>query len=165
MAELMFEHSEEVRRVAARIISTIPSHGHLAAAKIAYLKRISTDGWKSKGYVVLAQVRKPSPVDRFLTDYDLVLTVNNLAWEQASEQQKEALIDHEFCHVTPEWTITGHDLEEFVSVVRRHGLWKEGLEKLVEAAQAHGYDLQLNLPMVDTPLNDFDNQLGGIING
>jgi hypothetical protein len=80
----------------------------------------------------------------------LVLTVNGVAWEHASTEQRVALIDHELCHVSPDnWSIMGHDLEEFVSVVRRHGLWQAGLVRLVEAAQAHGFDLQLNLPIAN----------------
>lgn len=57
-------------------------------------------------------------------------------WKDLSPSQRVALVDHELAHCLLEhdddegWTLktTGHDLEEFSSIVERHGLWHPGLE-------------------------------------
>ena len=33
-----------------------------------------------------------------------------------------------------DWTIVGHDLEEFAAVVARHGLWRREVEAFCQAA-------------------------------
>lgn len=68
-----------------------------------------------------------------------------------SHDQRLALIDHEFCHAgqgdKPEWTIFPHDVEEFVIIIERHGLWKWDLQQLGKAVSA----AQLHLPGVEPP--------------
>lgn len=56
-------------------------------------------------------------------------------WEELSPNQRLALVDHELMHCvieedeegTPYMDIRPHDIEEFADIVRRHGLWDEGL--------------------------------------
>ena len=56
-------------------------------------------------------------------------------WDDLTEAQQTALLDHELCHFGVEETDEGeedmvileHDVEEFTAIVRRHGLWGESL--------------------------------------
>ena len=127
-----------------RIIETlcVPEwHGHLRDASICCL--FDEEDMKSKGRLVLAKVRRATPVENFLTGHDLVIIVSGPAWSRATDKQRSALIDHELCHVTAEerddgsiaYRLCGHDLEEFNAVVKRHGAWKADIDAFVESAQ------------------------------
>lgn len=55
-------------------------------------------------------------------------------WEELSDSQRLALLDHELLHCDVAETEDGwkmalrdHDVEEFNEIVRRHGLWKPSL--------------------------------------
>lgn len=77
-----------------------------------------------------------------------VLEVATDVWKKLSEAGRKALVDHELCHAV--WDpaeqkagTRGHDLEEFISVVRRHGLWRISLFDLVQAgAEQLALDLE-----------------------
>lgn len=59
-------------------------------------------------------------------------------WEDLTNAQRIALVDHEICHLHVgetddgeyEMVIREHDVEEFDEVVRRHGLWTDDLWQL-----------------------------------
>lgn len=59
-------------------------------------------------------------------------------WTRIKYAQKIALVDHELSHcylkedLRP--AIDGHDVEEFVGVMRRQGTWRESVRDLLEAA-------------------------------
>lgn len=115
--------------------------------------------WRDKaansgGKVKLASARKVSGLNAFLSrepgaDYGndyFVLEVARDTWEPLSHRQRVALIDHELAHmgvkVDPETgefklVLIPHDLEEFTEIVRRHGLWRDEVKNLVEAAEGH----------------------------
>lgn len=63
-------------------------------------------------------------------------------WQDLTEPQRLALIDHELCHCGVEWTeddpepelhLIRHDVEEFEAILRRHGAWEVGLERFAAA--------------------------------
>jgi Putative phage metallopeptidase len=80
-------------------------------------------------------------VDRFF-----VLEFAEDVWRLLEEGQRTALVDHELCHcglkLDGTLTLLGHDLEEFVAVVGRHGMWRPEVENLVRAAQAQQLSLE-----------------------
>jgi hypothetical protein len=108
-------------------------------SKIAYLARFGD--WPAKGRDTWAKVFKASDRDRILHEYDYVLVVNEGVWTALDETTREALIDHELSHVdmdeNGQWKLFGHDLEDFVAVVRRRGAWIEEARKYLEAAAEH----------------------------
>jgi hypothetical protein len=119
-------------------------HPHLADARIAYLFRSPT--WKSKGQEVAGTAGTPSARERcFAGDRELafVITLNWEWWEGANERARRALLDHELSHCArdegpdglPSWTTVGHDFEEFTDIVRRHGLWREGMHEFAAAVE------------------------------
>lgn len=63
---------------------------------------------------------------------------DKLGFEAATPEARAALVDHELCHLA--WDaerdspiLRPHDLEEFVAVVERHGLWRTDVFDLVAA--------------------------------
>ena len=105
-------------------------HENLGQLRIAYL---FVDDLVSKGRTIAAKIKKASSLESFLTDFDLILIVNQTAWKRFGHAERLALLDHEFCHVLTtkdehgriEFVMIGHDLEEFRAVVERHGAWND----------------------------------------
>jgi len=126
-------------------------HCHLAEAKIALAWR---EGWKpdKDGNLHVGQCRKASDLDRELHDYDFIILLNREVFNgvQFSTDQKTAILDHELCHADVEYDEEGdllrnmdgrvcyrirrHDIEEFHQIVKRHGLWRDGLARFIKAA-------------------------------
>lgn len=91
----------------------------------------------------------------FGTMPDFLITIDALHAADCDDASFAALVDHELCHCaqavdefgmprfnevtgSPVWTIRGHDVEEFVSVVRRFGIQAAGeaaTELVIAAAQ------------------------------
>jgi hypothetical protein len=126
-------------------------HEDLCDANIAIAWRF---GWKADpdGRLTLGQMKRASDLDRQLHGHDFVILLNYEAWSAAefTKAQKLALLDHELCHgriaydedLEPKrdeadnlvYRTRKHDLEEFVEVVERHGLWRHDLQRFAEAA-------------------------------
>jgi len=125
-------------------------HSHLGDAKMAIAWRF---GWKADadGRLRLGQAKKGTDLDRALHHYDFVILLNHEAWNQGNltAAQRQALVDHELCHCqvchdsdgeakTDEesrtvYRVRKHDVEEFLDVVSRHGLYTSELSKLAQA--------------------------------
>jgi hypothetical protein len=124
-------------------------HAHLSEAKIVI-------GWRfekkedADGRLWLGSLKKASDLDRSLHEYDFVMMLNHEFVNQAAtDQQIEALIDHELCHgaATKDahgefkvdergrrcYRIRKHDVEEFREIISRHGAWKSDLESFFGA--------------------------------
>lgn len=125
-------------------------HAWLQHAKIALAWRHK---WKEDvdGVLRLSQTRRTADVDVQLHGFDFVIMLNFEAWNNAefSHAQQEALIDHELTHCQPVlddmiqrtdeannrlWRLRRHDVEEFVEIAERHGMWRHQLEALAKAA-------------------------------
>ena len=120
-------------------------HDDLREARIALAWHA---GWKRNvdGQQKLGQCKKASELDRELKPFDFVIVLNRAFFEDAlvTEAQRAALIDHELCHACLKYEDNGepavdergrkcyqlrrHDLEEFVCIAERHGMWKRDLE-------------------------------------
>src|SRR3990167_2964879 len=114
-------------------------HEHLTNARIALAWNLT---WHPDvdGRVTLGKCKKASDLDRELAPFDFVILLRQAFFEDAevSDAQRLALLDHELSHAEVELDQDGepkrdtkdrvvyrtrkHDLEEFSSVVRRHGL-------------------------------------------
>lgn len=146
-----YSYAEKVHAVAARVIDKW--HDGLAEAKIIYLfKNLdNTEKWMSKGKTVMARTYKASEQWRFLAGCDILIIVNKKVWDFMQPKQREALIDHELCHIDKDWdkegnpkySLVGHDLEEFSAVVQRHGMWMNDIKSFMLAAQ------QLTIEMLE----------------
>lgn len=135
-----YSAAPDVARLAHDLIRE--HHGHLREASIAYLFREGT--WVSKGRPQLGQAVKASDRDKELHGHDFLLIVSWDAWFDLDGSRRRALVDHELCHMAqgepdkegnPTWCIVGHDYEDFAAVIRRHGLWTEGVELFARVAR------------------------------
>ncbi len=120
-------------------------HGHLAQAKIAVLLRRGK--WSSKSRDTWGSAKKISPEIKALypeAAVDFLLTINRDIWDKLDEKQRTALVDHELCHCgrgdddkagNPKWIIVGHDSEEFNPILRRHGVWSDGISRMLKALE------------------------------
>jgi hypothetical protein len=125
-------------------------HFDTADAKIALAWKKGTKP-DADGHLVLGCCMRASDLQRELVDYDFVIVLNQEVWEdpEFDRGKKLALLDHEMMHAArsldadgepvidsknrPVWRVRGHDIEEFTSIIARHGCYKRDLEKFAEA--------------------------------
>lgn len=124
-------------------------HQHLDEAKIAIAWMLDVKA-NVDGFLVLGKCKKQTDLDREMREFDFVIFLNATTWKQFDEKQRAALMDHELCHAgVAEDKKTGdpvldekgrrvyrtkkHDVEEFESVIRRHGLYKRDLQTFAKA--------------------------------
>lgn len=154
-----FRTAEDVAKIAADLIETVPQHEDLGMARIEYVfiqKHVTSHGrW------VLARASKVGGLHAFIAaafhlDHHVeptpfyVIEVAEDTWTGLSDEGRRALVDHELCHLhvsldedgEPVLGMRGHDLEEFEAIIRRHGLWKDDI-RVFSAAVAE----QLSLPI------------------
>lgn len=126
------------------------NHFDTAEAKIALAWKKGTKP-DADGRLMLGKCVRASDLRRELVDYDFVILLNQEVWEdpEFDRPKKLALLDHEMMHAArkfdddgdpvidskmrPVWRVRGHDIEEFTSIVDRHGCYKRDLEKFAEA--------------------------------
>jgi hypothetical protein len=122
------EASEDVVRVGREMVAKY--HPDLEEANIGFLFRDTAQ--KSGDVAVWGKASKVPARLKPLLDYDFIIWIAEDLWEgELSEQQREALVDHELCHCgfddngNPK--MVHHDIEEFKCVVERHGIWTNEL--------------------------------------
>jgi len=107
-------------------------HLHLLDARIGFLYR--SESGASQGREVIGKAKKVSEELKVLLDLDFLVWISKPAWLALSPEGREALLDHELSHLAGDeedgWSIRGHDVEEFVAVIERHGLWHPVLARL-----------------------------------
>lgn len=90
---------------------------------------------------------------------DFVLTFSAPWALEATDAEFCAVVDHELYHCaiavdefesprfsadgSPRWAIRGHDVEEFLGVVRRYGVAASGVAEIVEAARSNEMRIDL----------------------
>lgn len=124
-------------------------HEHLRKVKIALAWNTA---WRADvdGRLVLGKCKRASDLDRELSEHDFVILLNQEAWNELSEDQRLALLDHELSHCQQVldgtgrqkedergrlvWRIRKHDVEEFRDVIARNGCYMSDLADFVKAA-------------------------------
>ncbi|MFA5132705.1 MAG: putative metallopeptidase [Candidatus Paceibacterota bacterium] len=162
---LQFDRADTVAEIAKRLIPKF--HTHLVNARIAYL--FKNKEIKKGGKIVIATAGKCSPKENALAKYnngmsdvdvegfDFLLIVSYPVWQTLTDAQKLAVIDHELSHMLVQtddesedgdtkYTIIEHDVQEFCSVIERHGLYMKDLENFAEAVK----NLESEVPETDT---------------
>jgi len=148
-------------------------HGELLDARIALAWCTS---WKLDvdGHQVLGRCRRATDLDRELHAWDFVILLNREWWEheQCTPLQRDALLDHELCHATTRddphtgepqrdargricYRLRKHDLEEFIAIAQRWGVWKRDLELFARGlamAAARGQRLPIDQDPDDPPV-------------
>ncbi|MCM3132231.1 MULTISPECIES: putative metallopeptidase [Paenibacillus] len=107
-------------------------------------------------------VLSPFVDKRKKTSVKMDLILPNKVWEHLTDQQKEALVFHELCHVEasvdknraprnssndgrPVFRLCSHDLEEFKLVVEKYGLWRPDAQDFMVSAKK-GEQLTMDFP-------------------
>jgi hypothetical protein len=135
-----YGHAETVEEIALRLIPTY--HPELATARIVYI--FVDKGSKKAGRAVLGKTRRVSGALEYLLEQDFLIEVALDSWNELSERQRNALIDHllECCTGIEDeksgemkWAMREADVKEFTSILNRHGAWTDELSGMVEVAQ------------------------------
>ncbi len=124
-------------------------HEHLIEANIALAWNLS---WSADpdGRLILGKCKKVDDLGRQLHGFDFVILLNKDAWAEMDTAMRRALLDHELCHAQVKldknedivhdengkivYRCRKHDLEEFRDIVRRHGMWDDGIRDFVREA-------------------------------
>lgn len=162
----IYEMAPEVERVVARLLESVPEHRDLQHATILCVYRDKAA--VSRGKTVLGKARKLSGLAAYLARPDVVgplfvIEIPRDLWRNMKPEQQLALVDHELCHLEVDdgadggWVgrTRGHDVEEFLGVIDRHGLWKADVARLATAA-AHQLELEIAVPEDGTAVVDRD---------
>lgn len=143
-------------------------HPHLVEATILLAWR---RGWKPNKdrRVTLGKCQKASDLDSALAKgVDFIILLNEERWQILDNKQRYALVDHELCHAQANynedgertgWRIRQHDLEEFVEIVQRHGLWKHDVATFVAVANGEPIPGQPSLFDAEEEEEDDDSEL------
>ena len=92
---------------------------------------------KSKSF--WGKCSKASEIMTIASGYEFVIVINHEQWQILNDTQREGLVYHELCHCgydseKGKYYIVDHDVEEFSSVIRRYGLWRDSVKTFVNAA-------------------------------
>ena len=124
-----FHAPSEVKEIVKKIRHKYYPKFH--KAKIIILMR--TGKWNKLG--TISRVSKKQRQAGIDADY--ILTLSGLAWDDLSKKQKQALVDHELCHMVrlkkksgTQWKLRHHEVEEFKDIVKRYGLWQNSLVEM-----------------------------------
>jgi len=142
---------------------TNEDHAHLRQASIGALWTTAANSRQGRAVVGQAEMGSPRAMGRWAKARaeqqvrewfghipDFILTFSAPYAAQATDAEFCALVEHELYHCgqerdewgapkfrksgLPAFTMRGHDVEEFVGVVRRYGADASGVRDLVEAA-------------------------------
>jgi hypothetical protein len=135
-----FDKAETVEVLAKKLVREY--HSGLVNSRIAYL--FKNKPIKRSGQEIPATAEKVSPKNKALSGYDFVIVVNNPMWLTLDDAQKNAVIDHCLEHFfideddsgEVKFRILPHDVEEFSSVISRHGLYTKDLVKIGDVVKA-----------------------------
>ena len=116
-------------------------HSELASARIKYV--CVSKGGKKGGKIIVGKARKLSGAISYLTDADFLIEVALPEWNTCDDKTKVALIDHllERCFGEEDdetgdmkWSSRDPDVNEFSSILQRHGAWSPDLFTFVNVA-------------------------------
>lgn len=109
----------------------------LEEARIAFIMR--SEASKSNGLTTIGKAKKVSAELQLHIPFDFVIWLASDEFARLSPKQREALVDHQLCHL--QWIddvakIRGHDFDgEFIEIIERHGLWWPRSDALAVAVQ------------------------------
>lgn len=139
-------HSIAGKDVKDMLDEIIKEH-HKELGRTNFLILFKHGGWESKGRRILGRAKVVGEDLRSTFGKDAIIYLNNDAWHYLSEAQRKYLLDHELYHLDvvkdknydtvelsdgrPKLTTVPHDLEDFVEIVKRHGIIMEDVKRLV----------------------------------
>lgn len=156
-----FKRAPEVEEIAIGLINQFHPHLKDATDKLDFYYRYGGGvDWAGK-------CKKCTSFERHLTGKMFFIFINDEVWANMNCTQREALVDHELCHIIRKkvevidhetrqivlkwankedpdnWSIREHDVEEFSDVIYRHGLWETGIEKFAVAVRKASHQMTI----------------------
>lgn len=135
-----YQEAETVERIANGLIPNY--HPELAGARMMYVF-VSKAGTKN-GREVWGKAQKVSGIWEWATEKDFVVQVAQDKWNELDENARTALVDHLLECCTGEedeesgditWKIRDPEVQEFASILKRYGVWHQGLTSFVSIAK------------------------------
>lgn len=134
-----YAEAETVQNIAASLIPT--QHPELSEARIEYLFMDQTP--KKGGRELFGKASKVSGRWEHLTELDFIIEIAEPRWNELAEHQRQALVDHLLECCTGEeqddgsmkYSIREPDVQEFSTILKRHGVWNESLTGFIQVAQ------------------------------
>lgn len=146
MAE--YRRAPEVAEIARQLITRVTQHQELVNAHIEYV--FIAKAPTSRGRSVLGRARKLTGLSAWLSHPEqhqgsfaepfpyFVIEISHDTWRDLDDNQRIALVDHELSHCSVGQDDEGatvlamrhHDVEEFLGVITRNGLWKGDVQQL-----------------------------------
>lgn len=135
-----WENSESLENLANGLIPNY--HPELGTARIMYcfVSEASSKG----GRKIAGKVRKMSGFLEWLVDRDFVIEIAMDMWSEFDSEQQTALMDHllERCFGDENeesgeisWKVREPDVQEFGTILNRHGAWNEDLHGFVSISK------------------------------
>lgn len=144
MSEKWIEVPNSVLLLAQELVREY--HPDLKEARIGILFRETIS--YSKGMPVLGHAQKTTEMMQVYLDYNFIIWIAADAYASLDENQRKALIDHQLCHCTMVdgiASLVGHDIEEFQSIIKRHGLWNTDLIRTAQVMKQMSLDLSSHI--------------------
>jgi hypothetical protein len=141
----VYSSAESVESIAGGLIPNY--HPELATARIMYV--FVSEASQKGGRDVLGKARKLAGLQEWALEKDFIVEVALDKWNELSEPQRTALTDHllERCfgeedEKTSEmkWTLREPDVQEFSTILERHGAWHDSLVGFITVAQSLNID-------------------------
>lgn len=134
-----YSPAESVQSLAQSLIPTY--HPELATARVAYMfiDRVPKKG----GRELYGKAVKVSGRWENLTELDFCLEVSLPKWNELNDDQRAAIVDHllERCSGEEQedgsvkWVLREPDVQEFSTILQRHGVWNDSLTSFVRVAK------------------------------
>lgn len=137
----VYSDAQTVEAVAKGIVPNF--HAHLATARIRYI--FVDKAGKKGGQEQYGKVQKLSGALEYLLESDFLVEVAEPKWSELTPEQQKALTDHLLERLWGEeddktgemkWTLREPDVQEFATILRRHGAWNAALTGFVSVAQS-----------------------------
>jgi hypothetical protein len=98
---------------------------------------------KKGGRELWGKASKVSGRWEHLTELDFIIEIAEKPWGEITESQRQALMDHLLESCTGEeqedgsmkWSIREPDVQEYSTILSRHGVWNESLSGFIQVAQ------------------------------
>jgi len=140
-----YSEADTVETIATGLIPNY--HPELADARIGY---VFVDKASTKGGVELfGKVKKFSGYLEWALEMDFLVEVAGDKWNELDEPSRTAVVDHLLERCTGEedektgamnWIIREPDVQEFSSILGRHGAWNTSLHGFVAIAKSVNLD-------------------------
>lgn len=145
MAKEWSEATDTVGSIAGGLIPNY--HPELSTARMNYV--FVSEASKKGGIELLGRVKKVSGFLEWVLESDFLIEIPMDKWNELEEHQRTALIDHLLERCTGEedektgemrWRLREPDVQEFSSILDRHGAWNNQLAGFVSVAKRVNID-------------------------